>query len=247
MNKFILLFTVIVGLSTINAQAQNLSISSYGTDVSNSSFTQNPLISDSTFSHIIDITNNSTNTINVRVFKRDDNIISGSEVSICFNGNCWPSSMDTSGNATGLIYQPIDAGVTTGGLSSLTCDFFGHGNVGTSIVDYVVYNYDNMSDSVSVRVTYDVSTGINGNTITNSLVTYPNPANNSVNFKYNLSSKNSKIEIYNVVGNLVESINLDSNSGVYNINTSNYKQGAYFYSFVVDNKTVSTNKLIIAH
>ncbi len=249
MIKYILSFAIIIGLAITNIYAQNLSISSSGIDISNSSHIEIPGLNDNPYSHYIDITNNSSSTINVRVFKRDENIVSGTEALFCFNGACWPASTDTSGinGGTGFIFQPIDAGITTSGLNSIICEFKPNGLIGTSYVDYVVYDYYNMSDSVNVTVIYDLSIGIEGNLVSNSIVTYPNPADNAVNFKYKVDSENSKIEIYNIVGNLVESINLDSNSGINSINTSNYKQGAYFYSFIVNNKTVSTNKLIIVH
>lgn len=209
-------------------------------DITNSSITKTGTIADSQIMHDIYVTNNTSSTVSLKAFKREMVLVNNSYASICFAGQCYPPNTDTSGQAISL-----GAGQTAT-TNALVCDFYPDG-AGTNIVDYVIFNNTNLSDSVSVRVTYDITTGINGNYVSNSLIAFPNPANNQLNFKYNLVSKNSHINIFDVVGKKINTISLNSNQGVYSLNTENYLQGVYFYTFVVDGKKVSTSKFIINH
>ena len=77
---------------------------------------------------------------------------------------------------------------------------------------------------------------------------YPNPANNLASIDYDCSaSKNSNIVIYNMLGTEVEKINVSGKSGKARINTSLYKEGIYFYSLLIDNEVIRTQKLIVRH
>ncbi len=237
-----LLFTTLSIFISVFTFAQNYTLTDLdnNSDVTNQSITKTGTVSGGQISHSMSVTNNLSSSATLKAFKREMQMANNSYVSICFAGQCYPPNTDTSGSSV-----TIAAGQTETS-NGLVCDFYPDG-AGVSIADYVIFNANDLSDSVSVRVTYDISTGINGNYVLNSLVAYPSPANNQVNFKYDLTSKNSYINLYNVVGKKIMTINLSSNIGVYSLNTSSLNSGIYFYEFIVDGKRVSTNKLIVKH
>jgi len=241
MNKK-LLFTTLGILISFFAFSQNYTLTDMdnSSDITNQSITKTGTVGGGTISHSVSVTNNLSTSATLKAFKREMQMANNSSISICFAGQCYPPSTDTSGNSV-----TIGAGQTET-ANALVCDFYPDG-AGTSIVDYVIFNVNDLSDSVNVRVTYDISTGINGNYVSNSLIAYPNPANNQISFKYDLKSKKSYINIYNVVGEKINTINLNSQQGVYTLNTSNFNSGIYFYDFNIDGKKVSTNKFIVKH
>ena len=74
---------------------------------------------------------------------------------------------------------------------------------------------------------------------------YPNPANNIVNFDVEMQNfASASIAIYNMMGQ--EVIRQDVNDTHVSINVSDLTDGIYFYSLIVNNETVKTNKLVIS-
>jgi len=58
---------------------------------------------------------------------------------------------------------------------------------------------------------------------------YPNPTKNLINFN-NLKSKFENLEIYNVVGQLLNNISIDGSS-LNSIDISSYEEGIYIFKF----------------
>jgi hypothetical protein len=76
------------------------------------------------------------------------------------------------------------------------------------------------------------------------LSVYPNPANDFINFESNETI--NKIEISNAHGQVIENINGNS-IDIYQLSTSNYKNGIYFYHITLANKTSIHGKFLIQH
>lgn len=73
---------------------------------------------------------------------------------------------------------------------------------------------------------------------------YPNPASNFVNFDVEMQNvQSASIAIYNMMGQ--EVIRQDINDSHVSINVSDLTDGIYFYSLIVNNETVKTNKLVV--
>jgi hypothetical protein len=68
-------------------------------------------------------------------------------------------------------------------------------------------------------------------------------------FDYNLpsSANSAQLIIRNSLGVEVENSMLDNQSGKKSINVSNYSSGIYFYTLVVDGKTIQSKKIIVKH
>ena len=77
----------------------------------------------------------------------------------------------------------------------------------------------------------------------------PNPAQNSTSIRYsNIPSgfKNAKVVITNNSGATLKLIQLSSNSGSVNINTSGFLNGTYDCSLIVDGNIILNKKIIVA-
>lgn len=161
----------------------------------------------------------------------------------------------------GLCYLPATSvsNLTTVIAPGDTIDFLEDGfhaifNSGTSCVTrsvhYKFYNVNNFSDSTGITLRYLCSTGVNelmkvGGNISSG---YPNPANSMVSFKYDLKefSEKAEIKFYNMLGRSVKEVILTDKQGVTKINVMDMDAGIYFYSFIVDDKIISTKKMVIS-
>ncbi|GAB3165534.1 T9SS type A sorting domain-containing protein [Telluribacter humicola] len=78
---------------------------------------------------------------------------------------------------------------------------------------------------------------------------YPNPANESAEIDYTLSSsvRDAKLIIYNVLGSPVAEFSLDKNDTKLNVNTRELPTGIYFYQLAVEGKKVATKKMLVRH
>jgi len=76
---------------------------------------------------------------------------------------------------------------------------------------------------------------------------YPNPATNNLTINYSFDGNigNAKIELYDVLGQRVNTYNLLNNKGQLNLNVSELNSGVYFYAVKVDGKTLKTERVII--
>ncbi len=73
---------------------------------------------------------------------------------------------------------------------------------------------------------------------------YPNPTDNFVTLQYNQVSKNTNIQIYDITGRLVKSINNDKSLTTQKVDVSQFSQGTYFLKVNQDNMQ-TVKKLII--
>ena len=77
---------------------------------------------------------------------------------------------------------------------------------------------------------------------------YPNPANNTVSFDYNMpfDVNSASVAIYNMMGQEVVRQDLNLGGSRADINVSDLNEGVYFYSLIVNNQTVKTNKFVVS-
>ena len=77
---------------------------------------------------------------------------------------------------------------------------------------------------------------------------YPNPANNTVSFDYNMpyDANSASVAIYNMMGQEVVRQDLNLGGSRADINVSDLNEGVYFYSLIVNNQTVKTNKFVVS-
>ncbi|MEP6681710.1 MAG: tail fiber domain-containing protein [Parafilimonas sp.] len=75
----------------------------------------------------------------------------------------------------------------------------------------------------------------------------PNPVKNSTIIRYNIDkTKNAQLNIANADGKIIKQVQLNANSNYVNINCSAFASGTYYYSLIIDNAIVASNKMIVA-
>jgi hypothetical protein len=78
---------------------------------------------------------------------------------------------------------------------------------------------------------------------------YPNPASTSASVKYRFGggSREAKIVLCNVLGNVVGEYRLSRDLNELQISTNALASGVYFYTLSLDGRNVVTRKLIVRH
>ncbi len=77
---------------------------------------------------------------------------------------------------------------------------------------------------------------------------YPNPTREFVSVDYDITGlNNAKVVIFNLLGSKVKEIELSDPVGTLKVNTSDLLEGIYFYSLLINNESLITQKLIIKH
>ena len=191
----------------------------------------------------LDVKNLSDLTLDVICVREIIENIEGTVNTFCWGGQCYPPFVDTSGTATTIDPQTVSY--------EFSGDHSPNGFTGTTKVKYTFYNMDNPDDNVMVIVNYDASDPNSVQEIDLQFTlskAYPNPANNFVSVDYDLRDvQNARIAFYNLLGSKVNEIELTESFGTLTINTSDFIEGIYFYSLLINNEASQTQKLIIKH
>jgi hypothetical protein len=75
---------------------------------------------------------------------------------------------------------------------------------------------------------------------------FPNPNNGSMQLDYKLGSyANAKFNLFDITGKLIQTKNLETNEGSLYINEQNLRNGVYFYTILVGEKNIKTDKIVI--
>jgi hypothetical protein len=76
---------------------------------------------------------------------------------------------------------------------------------------------------------------------------YPNPAFDYVDIDVQINANFSEVKlvIFNILGQQVKEVNLDTNLRTQRINLRDFNPGMYPYQLVVDGKSLVTKKLIV--
>ncbi len=115
--------------------------------------------------------------------------------------------------------------------------FIGTNNPIPSYGDFSHYYIDDITliDQTNVGVK-ELSNGA-------SVSVYPNPANEVVNFQFSNQIQNRNIELYDAIGNLILSENASTQNS--SLKTHHLQNGIYFYTILVGEKTIKTDKIVI--
>ncbi len=191
----------------------------------------------------VQVTNNSTNSLDVLVKKVENYLLEGTVNTFCWAGQCYGPDTYVSPNS-----ETIEAGETTppGAFSG---DYNPGTIIGQSSISYVFFDQNNVNDSVMVTVLFTCNTtGIKTNFEPEYSISepYPNPASQFVKFDFDLMKEgNATLKIYSLVGSLVEEIKIIENSGTIQVDTDKYQEGFYFYTFTAEGKDLTTGKFIV--
>ena len=242
-------FFLLGSLFSLVLNAQSLEVvDTYGNVVSSTTFNYwiASDINDTTLEVLnsFHIKNKSSLDKMIRFRREEVYVVNGSK-----NTWCWKSCPDPSPDLSDNLQ--IKAGATTG-LYHLISHYFPKGKFGTSIIRYVFFDDNDKKDSAFVTLVFNATvTGIadkiaiGENTVSD---VFPNPSNSCTSLSYSLRNDagKGKIFIYNMLGSIVKEIPLNEKQAVINIPTSELNSGSYFYTFMVDDKIVSTKKMVVS-
>src|SRR6218665_2157133 len=119
-------------------------------------------------------------------------------------------------------------------------------------VTYRVYNTAaGTTDTAYVTIVYTceaLSAGVEESATGNMYSAYPNPASSGASIKYDMNeyASKGKIVIYDMLGKVAKEIVLSDKQGIVRVDVSEFNPGIYFYAFMVNDKAVSTKKLIVS-
>jgi hypothetical protein len=244
--KKVLLLTLTILFGAIIAFAQNLSLVHNGSPIeANSVILFEGIANNDEMVIELEVTNNSNASIDVMVKKVENFVIPTTVNTFCWAGLCYPPFIFISPNFT-----TIPAGGT-----SAVGDFSGHYNpmsiAGLSTISYVFFDNDNHNDSVMVTINYSaLTTGINPNAGEKLVISepYPNPANQLVNFDYELNDADgAQLSVYSLIGSLVKEIKISNESGTLQLSTDQFQEGFYFYVLSTSGKELKAGRFIVSH
>jgi hypothetical protein len=192
------------------------------------------------------VTNTSSSAISYKIRRTIQTMDAADQTQFCWGGLCYGFTTNTS--SMSLTINPGD-----------TIDFVENGfhaifNAGPAVVNrsvyYKIYDASNFSDSSVVTIMYNGVAGINdvvkadGN-ISNA---YPNPASSMVTMKYDMNefAGKGKIVFTDMLGKKVKEVELTDKQGTAKISVAEFNAGIYFYSFIIDDKSIATKKLVVS-
>jgi hypothetical protein len=238
-----LLFTLIALFTiTIMLNAQDLSLSWEGTELGESVLIVGSPDDAEIVFHAA-LTNNSAEDMNIKVYRKQLELLEGTMSQFCWN-LCYPPSTDTSGQ-----YILIKAGESSD-AEAFSGHYIPSGIAGTTSVEYTFYNMDNPDINVKVVANYKGSpAGIAEEAMVGGSISevYPNPATNYISLDYQLTSevKVANVKVFNLLGAEVKSANLENNGNKLRLDISDLQSGIYFYSVLVNGDVYKTKKLVV--
>lgn len=177
--------------------------------------------------------NGSSDLSNVKAYLRvnDENVTPGQEANATMctepGGNCGNPPNSPKFNLAAGAEQLIHLNITT-----------------LSATDFVVTVYPNGGSPEANFSIHAGTTGIS-NIAANTFNVYPSPADESFTIE-NGFGKNSYVEIYNVLGQIVRRIPSDNTNSI-SVNCSDWKNGYYVCRLYKDGKAEKTVKVVVAH
>jgi len=200
---------------------------------------QPPSNHDGIYHGVVDIINqtNTDKTIHVKAFlegKNNDHI-----TYFCTGSQCYSP-------ATIEVDYPLAANATDSLISYLEPG----GIDGTSIIRYEFSDVNNPSDKIEYAFTFIVGTTSVGEIIHEAVglsTAAPNPSYDATTIQYTIpESAQGSIHLFDAGLKLLKTFDISSANTSLVIPTAEFASGSYFYTLVVNGKSVATNKLIIA-
>lgn len=190
-----------------------------------------------------DVLNSGSTDIDVHCYREEMNLVTGSQNSFCWGPNCYPPFVDQSTEVATIVGNGTDG--------TFKGDYKPQGNSGISTIKYCWFvEGDSANTLTCTTIDFDATfaQSVGENAYNNQVsAAYPNPAKTIVSMNYNVHSDNAQIVLHNMLGAKVEEYQLGGLQGVAVMNVEELENGVYFYSLVVDEKVISTQKLVVSH
>ncbi|MBS1657129.1 MAG: T9SS type A sorting domain-containing protein [Chitinophagales bacterium] len=177
------------------------------------------------------VTNTSGASMSIKWVRYVDVQPSGWDFAICDPNNCYNSI---------LASQTFNLSAGHSGLMKM--DVSPYGNVGYGSYHINIFNVNDSANAhvtMTVNVTAESNTGIS-NVNKEVISVYPNPAKDVLNVNLDAAKKISAIEIYNVVGQKIKTVNLQQGITSITVPVSDLKKGVYFVRAISNGKEILT-------
>lgn len=185
---------------------------------------------------------NGAGPIDVRVERITVDTVPGSQNYFCWE-QCYEPPVSVSPSA-----MTIDPGQR---VDQFYADYKPNGTIGVSTLIYCFYNDANQADSVCATVRFTSSgVGIQDvflGDVSGVSESFPNPARTVVNINYALAAgwQQAELTVYSMLGAQVKNVRLKEDQGTLKLRVSDLPSGMYFYTLLVDDKAVSTKKMLV--
>ncbi len=243
--KKILLLAYLLGIVSFYGFSQmHLTLSdSTGAVPNDTTITVSALPSALSLDTYVFVTNNSPDSLPVKVKKVEISKIHGTD-----NYFCWYLCF-----GSGVYESPTPIYIHS--METNHFDFSGHyspyDSVGVTHIRYVFFVANNPTDSVCYNVKFDTRVQGVANVSDNkdySLSVFPNPSNSITNVDYVYPNGSSAtLVIRNLLGVVVNQASLPQASGRMSMSTAGLSNGIYFISIVENGQPVVTKKLTVQH
>lgn len=170
------------------------------------------------------------------------------KIQICLGAQCFePVNTDTSWEGTEasplLVLAP---GETSGAIS---IHQFAVGTIGSEWV-ITFYDRNNSADGVDLDLQIDVCDQANNIADVPALQAspaYPNPANTTVNIDFNVTASPVHLQLFDLVGNVVKDVTLETAQGTVKLDVSDLNNGVYLYNLEVTGHRSEVKSLVVSH
>jgi hypothetical protein len=241
MKRLLFTLVIIISANLFYAHAQNLTLSRNDVDVSNDVVNIEGTPNDE-IKVVFNITNTSALDINIKIKKRVNEDIEGSDNTFCLTSCFNPDVTESPDPYT------IAAGETTNN-DVFYVQFYPNGISGNAQISYEVFNVDNNEEKVTVTVNYIITpTGVVVNELSSNIKAYPNPVTGSrINFNFSIqpSVSNPRLKVFNLLGVKVFEVELSYLNSDIEVDISKLSKGIYLYTLEGNSKNLITKKLIV--
>jgi hypothetical protein len=196
----------------------------------------------------LDIQNISGQELVVRLSSTVETLVNGADYRFCWGPTCydWTIVDFTSPENDALMVVLADQESS----STFYTDYRPDGNEGTSTITYCWF--DNNDPSIESCFTLDWQTTPVGveefSTQAEISEISPNPVIGTSSIAYNIQGSYGKanVQIYSLVGELVQDVAINNPMGLLMVNAADYNAGIYFVNIIVDGQIQSTKKMVVA-
>ena len=237
--------------------AQSIHIYEGGTDVTNGTVNVS-IEAASQYLNDLEIHNTSSSSIDYQVNRTimtPAGIDADAMLYFCTGTQCYSPQMATT-------WTPTSPPSTLGAGQNLpngpgTYGIAAHYDVGAVCNDfsvkYRVYNTAvGSNDTAYVTIVYTCAevTGIEESQVAYGTISnaYPNPASSFASIKYEMNeyAQKGRVVVYDMLGKVIKEIALNDKQGTLKVDVSELKAGIYFYAFMLNDKAITTKKLIVS-
>ncbi len=239
------IFTLLAIVITGSLTAQTLDIrTAAGVSVTGTTVVHTGLATDAEIvSTNFYVHNTSGATVAVRCSREEISVVPNT-----YNSLCWAicSSDQLAGSTPVLIAPggtvPISAGDS---INLYVLHYKPTGYSGTSLFKVKFYNPSVSADTAVFFVQFDAALSVSETAAPSLAINaYPNPANSYINIDVDNFSEKATLRIVDALGVTVKTATINGEANL-KFNTTDLREGVYFYSLISNNKTILTRRLVI--